>query len=166
MDYAYNYESMDIGGGTVDGLMMFGSMMLIVWVIGMALTVLQMIAMWKIYVKAGRPGWGAIVPVYNSYLMFDLALGNGWLFLTMFLPFVNLYFGIKCYVALAKKFGYPWTFALGLLFLGPVFFLILAFGDCTYEGNHKTTAPPPLSPEEREAQRQAALEKMRRQHIN
>lgn len=133
MDYNYAYDSMDIGGNAGVGMLAgLGSMIMVIWIVTMVLCAVQLIAMWKLYVKAGRPGWGALVPFYNSYLLFDIALGNGWMFLTMLIPFANIYFAIKCYVCLAKKFGQPGIFALGLLFAGPIFLMILAFGSSTY----------------------------------
>lgn len=99
-----------------------------------ALTVLILVAMWKLFVKAGKPGWGAIVPFYNTYCLFDMSFGNGWLFLLLLVPCVNVVMQIIMYVKLAKAFGKSGGFAVGLIFLPYVFIPILGFGDAEYIG--------------------------------
>lgn len=173
MDYGYEYSTMDIGGDGMGG--MFGAlagMMMVVWIFAMALTVVYVVAMWRIYSKAGRPGWACLVPFYGNYVLFDMCLGNGWLFLTCLVPFVNIYFLIKLYLAMAHKFGCSTAFGIGLLLVSPVFLLILAFGDYQYEGGPVMIAgraPVPSdvaangSQMDAEARRQEALAKMRAQ---
>lgn len=102
--------------------------------ISLAIAVVALVGMWKIFVKAGKPGWGAIVPFYNMYCMFEMAFGNGWLFLLLFVPCVNGIMSIIWCFKLAKAFGHGVGFGFGLLFLAPIFLLILAFGDSQYVG--------------------------------
>ena len=103
-------------------------------IIGIALTVLLLVSLWKIFVKAGKPGWGAIVPFYNFYCLFDSSFGNGWLFLLMFVPCVGVVMQIIAYVKLAQAFGKSGGFAVGLIFLPYVFLPILAFDGSQYYG--------------------------------
>ncbi len=108
---------------------------LIVWyIVILALAVLMLVANWKIFVKAGKPGWGAIVPFYNTYCLFDMSFGNGWLFLLTFVPCVGTVMAIIMYVKLAQAFGKSGGFAVGLIFLPVIFLPILGFGDAEYIG--------------------------------
>ena len=95
--------------------------------------VVMFVALWKIFTKAGKPGWGAIVPIYDLYLEFEIAFGNGWLFLLMLVPIVNFVVAIILPFKLAKAFGKGAGFGLGLLFLPIIFHLILAFGSAEYQ---------------------------------
>jgi hypothetical protein len=99
-----------------------------------ALVVLMIAAMWKIFVKAGEPGWAAIVPIYNLYIILKIAGKPGWWLLLFLIPVVNFVVAIIVYIAFAQAFGKGVGFALGLLFLGVIFFPILAWGDSRYTG--------------------------------
>lgn len=91
-------------------------------------------AMWKIFVKAGKPGWAIFIPFYSNYCQFDITFGNGWLFFLLFVPIVNFIVMIMMYFKLAKVFGKGVGFGFGLLFL-PFFFLpALGFSDTEYIG--------------------------------
>lgn len=103
-------------------------------VVALAICVVMYVAMWKMFVKAGKPGWACLVPFYNTYCLFDMAFGNGWLFLLMFVPCVNFVFAIMLYFKLASAFGQGVGFGFGLLFLNPIFMLILGFGKAEYVG--------------------------------
>ena len=108
----------------------------------LALSVLLIVAMWRIFQKAGKPGWASIVPFYNIYIMYEITWGNGWRFLMLLIPFYNIYFAIKMMVDLAKAFNQGVGFAIGLLLLPFVFNLILAFGGAQYmDGSFANTQP-------------------------
>ncbi len=95
---------------------------------------LMLASMWKIYTKAGKPGWAILVPIYNIIVLLEIA-GKPWWWLFLFMiPVVNFVCMIIVYVELAKSFGKGTGFAMGLLFLNVIFFPILAFGDATYVG--------------------------------
>ena len=102
--------------------------------LGLACSVIMSIALWKIFVKAGEPGWAAIVPFYNAYTLFKITWGSGWKFLLMLIPLVNVIIIIMTYVKLAKAFGKRGGFAVGLIFLGLIFMGILGFGKDEYLG--------------------------------
>ena len=105
-----------------------------IYLISLAFAVLAIVAMWKIFTKAGEPGWGAIVPFYNLYLLYKITWGSGWMFLTMLIPVANAVIAIITYFKLAKVFGKGAGFGVGLWLLNPIFMLILAFGDSSYQG--------------------------------
>jgi uncharacterized membrane protein YhaH (DUF805 family) len=111
-----------------------GAMMVVFALVGLAYGVFHVITMWKIYEKAGQPGWAALVPIYNAIVLFQVAGKPGWWILLMLIPVVNLVIVIMVMIGLAEAFGKSGAFAAGLILLGVVFFPILAFGDARYQG--------------------------------
>lgn len=107
----------------------------VVWIIAMGMYVLQIIAMWKIFTKANKPGWASIVPVYNIYTLLQIAEVPTWYLLLLIIPVANIYATFKMYIELAHKFGKDTGFGIGLVLLNPVFILVLAFGNATYIDN-------------------------------
>lgn len=99
----------------------------------LAIIVLLVAAMWKVFTKAGEPGWAAIIPIYNLYVLCKVAGKPGWWVLLMFVPFVNFVIMVLVVLGLAQKFGKGAGFALGLMFLSPIFYPILAWGDARYQ---------------------------------
>lgn len=95
--------------------------------------VFMIVCMWKIYVKAGKPGWASIVPFYNAYVTFEVAGYNGWMFLLLLVPLVNIYFAFAVIFKTAHKFGKSTGFGFGMLFLSIIFYPILAFGSAQYQ---------------------------------
>ena len=102
--------------------------------LSLAFAVLAIVAMWKIFEKAGEPGWAAVVPVYNIYVLFKITWGSGWMFLLMLIPVANIVIYIITMVKLAKAFNRSGGFAVGLIFLSVIFYCILAFDTSTYVG--------------------------------
>ena len=84
--------------------------------------------------KAGKPGWGAIVPIYNIVILLEIAGKPIWWFILFFIPFVNFIVVILISIEVAKNFGKGTGFGLGLAFLGFIFYPILGFGDAKYQG--------------------------------
>lgn len=101
-------------------------------VVVLAIAIIMIVANWKIFTKAGKPGWASIVPIYNMYVTFQVAGMNGWMFLLLFVPLVNIVVQIMLCLNLAKAFGKSTGFGIGLIFLNPIFLLILAFGNAEY----------------------------------
>jgi len=104
------------------------------WLIYIAFIVFYIFCMWKIFVKAGKPGWAAIIPIYSTLVMLEIIGRPWWYLLLMFVPVVNIVIGIMIIFDFAKVFGKGTGFGFGLLFLSPIFIPILAFGDATYQG--------------------------------
>lgn len=107
-------------------------------VVMLIVAVLAIVAMWKIFTKAGKPGWASIVPIYNLVVQFQIVGMSPWLLLLILIPVVGsfaiLVLTIIMNLKLAKAFGKGTGFALGLIFLSPIFSLILGFGDAKYVG--------------------------------
>lgn len=97
-----------------------------------ALTVTVIVGLWKTFVKAGQPGWGVFIPIYNAYLLMQIARKPGWWVLLMFVPIVNLVINAIVSVAVAENFGKGAGFGIGLFFLPFLFYPILGFGDAGY----------------------------------
>ena len=102
--------------------------------VGAIIGVLTVAATWMVYSKAGEHGWAALVPFYAQYVLYKITWGNGWLFLLLLVPFVNVVVGIITLVKLSKSFGHGGGFACGLIFLNTIFMLILGFGSSRYVG--------------------------------
>lgn len=139
-DYAryYNSSLIDMTGSSnaVAGILAgFG---IVTWIVTMVLAILTIVSMWKIFKKAGKPGWAAIIPIYNVIVLFQISGLNPWLILLFIVPFVNFIaipvLMILLYVKLAKAFGKSGGFAVGLIFLNVIFMPILAFSDTKYQG--------------------------------
>ncbi len=104
------------------------------WVIALAITIVIIVACWKLYKKAGRPGWASLIPIYSQYVLFDIATGKGILFLLLIIPVVNVIITVYLYYKLACAFGKGLGFTLGLIFLNPIFVCILGLGSAEYQG--------------------------------
>jgi len=106
----------------------------VIWVIYVGILALLLVAMWKVFTKAGKPGWGAIIPIYNIVLLCDIAGKPGWWVLLYFIPLLNIVISIIVPIGVAKNFGKGAGFGLGLAFLSVIFYPILAFGSAGYTG--------------------------------
>ncbi len=99
-----------------------------------AIIFLCIAALWKTFEKAGKPGWAAIVPIYNTYVMIQIAGRPWWWLLLMFIPFVGIIICFIISIDIARCFGKGAGFGVGLSFLPFIFFPILAFGDAKFTG--------------------------------
>ena len=102
-------------------------------VVYLAVAILTLASWWKILSKAGRPGWGAIIPIYGTYLECKVAKRPGWWWLLFLIPIVNVVVYIIVMIDIAKAFGKGTGFGLGLVFLPPIFAAILGFGSAQYQ---------------------------------
>jgi hypothetical protein len=101
-------------------------------IIPLAIVIFMIAAVWKVFTKAGQPGWAVLIPIYNAYVMLKIAGKPGWWLLLMFIPIVNLVVWILALVGLAANFGKGGGFVLGLLLLPIVFYPILGLGSSQY----------------------------------
>lgn len=101
-------------------------------VIMLGLILFEIIAMWKVYTKAGKPGWTSIIPIYNLFVMLEIAGKPWWWFFLLFIPLVNIVVAFLALMGVATNFGKGTGFSIGLFLLGGIFFPILAFGSATY----------------------------------
>lgn len=102
--------------------------------IELALIIFMAVAVWKVFTKAGEPGWACLIPIYNSYVLLKIAGKPGWWLILLFIPLVNVVVGIMALVGLAENFGKGGGYVLGLLFLPFIFYPMLGFGDAEYCG--------------------------------
>jgi len=98
----------------------------------LAVAVLWIAGIWKTFEKAGKPGWAAIVPIYNLIVVLEIVRKPLWWILLLLIPIANIVVLIIVYIDLAKSFGKSTGFGLGLVFLGFIFFPILGFGEDRY----------------------------------
>ena len=119
---------------------LFSGGLIIVWLVVVAF---MWFVMWRVFEKAGKPGWAAIIPIYNILVLLDIA-GKPWWWIFVFLlgaiPIVGsilvLVVMALIYYSFAANFGKGAGFTVGLVLLPIVFFPILAFGDAQYVGNN------------------------------
>jgi hypothetical protein len=111
-----------------------GEMGFIGFIIWLAIVVFIILSFWKLFTKAGQPGWASIIPIYNLYILLLIGKKPAWWIIMFIIPFVNIIFAILLSLAIAEKFGKGAGFGIGLAFLGIIFYPILAFGDAKYQG--------------------------------
>jgi hypothetical protein len=104
------------------------------WICYAIVVFLLIAAIWKVFSKAGQPGWAAIIPIYNVYVMCKVAGRPGWWLLLMLIPFVNFIIAIVLSIDIAKRFGKGVGFAIGMILLPFIFWPILGFGSAQYQG--------------------------------
>ncbi|MCR5702361.1 MAG: DUF5684 domain-containing protein [Lachnospiraceae bacterium] len=131
LSFLTDYAQYDVDPTAVAALSAFAGIYSIFCI---AIGIFMLVCEWRIFSKAGEPGWAAIVPFYNAYVLAKIAMGNGWLFLLLFVPFVNFVVAIIMIFKLSSAFGHGVGFGFGLLFLSIIFFPILAFGSSEYVG--------------------------------
>jgi hypothetical protein len=116
-------------------------------IVGLLIALLLIVAMWKVFTKAGQPGWASIIPIYNLYVWCKIVGRPGWWILLMLIPFVNIIVGIILCIDMAKSFGKGAGFGIGLALLGVIFIPILGFGSAQYQGPSASqgvaVTPPP-----------------------
>lgn len=101
-------------------------------IIYVVLIVFELAAGWRVFTKAGRPGWAIIVPIYNVYVLLKVVGRSGWWILLLLIPIVNILVSLVIAIDLAKAFGKGSGFGVGLWLLAPIFYPILAFGSARY----------------------------------
>lgn len=130
----YEYTTTTTSGG---GLNPVVTMLYLVFIVAM------IVAMWKIFEKAGEKGWKSLIPFYNTWVLFEIAGKPGWWLVLALIPLVNIYVAVVLALELAKRFGKSTAFGVfGLFFFSAIGYLILGFGDAKYDGGkYQATAP-------------------------
>ena len=116
---------MDRGGGSAVGGIIF-------LVIELAILAVVVAGIWKTFAKAGQPGWAAIVPIYNLYVMLTIVGRPIWWILLYFIPCVGIIMAFIVAIDMAKAFGKGAGFGIGLALLPFIFYPMLGFGDAQY----------------------------------
>ena len=110
-------------------------------IVALLIALLVIVAMWKVFTKAGQPGWATIIPIYNLYIWCKIVGRPWWWILLMLIPFVNFIILIILNIDLAKSFGKGAGFGIGLTLLGVIFAPILGFGSAQYQGPAAAQGP-------------------------
>jgi hypothetical protein len=122
----------DANAAVTGGLLAMGGVFMIVM---LAIMTLFIVGAWKVFVKAGKPGWAILIPFYNGYVILQIAGRPGWWLLLFLIPLVNIVVGLLVAIDLAKAFGQSAAFGVVLLFLlGGIGYLVLGFGNYRYIG--------------------------------
>jgi hypothetical protein len=100
----------------------------------LAVFILTVAALWEIFEKAGKPGWAAIILIYNVLVLSEIVGKPWWYLLLCLIPGVNVVIGIWMINLLSLSFGRSTGFTIGLIFLSFIFFPILGFGGNQYKG--------------------------------
>lgn len=144
-NYYYNFDSnftdaFDYGLG--NGLAVsLGVGIGFIYIVGIILSLITVVALWFLFEKAKENGWASIIPFYNSYVLYKITWGNGWYFLLLLIPIANLVISIVTMVKLANVFGKGGGWACGLIFLYPIFICIMAFDkNIVYVGDYAGNA--------------------------
>lgn len=107
---------------------------LIFTVVYLALVILVIAGFWRVFSKAGEPGWAAIIPIFNVYILLKIAGRPWWWLILYFIPIVSLVIWVVVSVDIAKAFGKGTGFGIGLALLPFIFFPVLGFSDAQYQG--------------------------------
>lgn len=111
-----------------------GIVAVLLLLVQLAIVLFTLVSMWKVFTKAGQPGWACIVPIYNIIVMLQIAGKPVWWLILLFIPIVNLVIMIMVLIGIATNFGKGAGYAIGLLLLPFIFYPMLAFGDAEYQG--------------------------------
>lgn len=108
--------------------------MILLFILMIGLMVFLIASMWKVFEKAGQPGWAVLIPFYNLYIMTQIVNKPGWWVLLMIIPYIGLIWQIWTTNLISKSFGKDEGFTFGLIILPFIFYPILGFGDASYQG--------------------------------
>ena len=112
------------------------------WIACGIFALFEIASWWRVFEKAGKPGWACLIPIYNSVVMLQIAGRPWWWIFLYMIPLVNIIIAIMVMVDFAKSFGKGVGFALGIIFVGFIFIPILAWGEAQYLGPAAGTPPP------------------------
>lgn len=113
---------------------MDGTFWAIYSLIVLILAVTSIVSIWRIFEKAGDKGWKSLIPFYNTYTLFKVAGYNGWMFLLLIIPIVNIVIFVLFSLKLAERFGKSTLFAvIALILFNPIGFWIIGLGDAKYK---------------------------------
>ncbi len=131
-------NNLDSFNNAINSFSFFNGFGLITLIISCIISLLFIISLWKIFKKAGRNGWEAIVPIYNLYVLLEIGGQKGVLVFFALIPIVGfiivLIFEIKAIIELSRRFGKSGGFAVLCIFFPFIGFPILAFSNASYEG--------------------------------
>ncbi len=128
-DYSTTTTTTSVDGGAL------AAVLVIYWLVLLIVFILAIIGLWKTFAKAGKPGWAAIVPIYNIIVMLEIINRPLWWIILFFIPFVNIIVYIIISLDMAKAFGKSAAFGIfGLWIFSVIGYLMLGFGSAKYVG--------------------------------
>ncbi len=141
-DYSGYYSNGGVNVSTADSAAMAGiaSMMFVMMAIYAVLIIIMVVSHWKIFAKAGKPGWASIIPIYNVIVLLEIIGRPTWWVVLYFIPFANIIVALINVFDLSKSFGKEAGFGILLVLLPIVGFPMLAFGSSKYVGPAVTQA--------------------------
>ncbi len=101
----------------------------------LAISIGVIAGIWKVFTKAGEPGWAAIVPFYNIYVLLQISGKPLWYIILFFIPLINVVAAVLIGIGVAEKFGKSSLYGVGLGLLGFIFYPLLGFSDAQYNPN-------------------------------
>lgn len=114
---------------------MYDSMNPFLILLWLVVAVVLIISNWKIFTKAGKPGWAILIPIYNIIVMLQIVEKPVWWIIMLFIPVVNIVFAILIIYNLVIKFGQPGWHVILAMFLGVIYYPYLAFSKAEYQGS-------------------------------
>jgi hypothetical protein len=121
-----------VSGGTVAA---FTGIMMVYLLVMLVVLVFAIVGMWKAFTKAGKPGWAAIIPIYNIIVMLEIVGRPIWWVILYFIPLVQIVVYIMVTLDIAKAYGKSALFAIfGLILFSPIGWMMLGFGGAQYVG--------------------------------
>lgn len=147
MSYDYYYDSAASSAAGAGVATVVGAMFVIPMLISLAISVFMIIAQWKVFSKAGKPGWAVLIPFYNNWVMVEIAGLPGWYFALLFLPVANIVSTFMIYIEIAKKFGKSTGFGVATVFFPFICLPILAFGKARYQAIAPVQYQQPVQPQ-------------------
>lgn len=141
--YRVDTSDVSVDDSVIGGILIFSGIWLFFW---LAVGIVAVIAMWKVFEKAGQPGWAAIIPIYNQYILVKISGRDILWFLLMFIPLVNLVAIVLVSIDIAKAFGKSEVFGiLGLTIFSFIGYAILGFGNAKYQLGTQSGDQPPIN---------------------
>ncbi len=125
---AFGLQTMDYSGSSGGG-----AMGIVVMLIELVVAVAVIGGFWKIFTKAGEPGWAAIIPIYSTIVLLKIVGKPAWWFILFLIPGVGFIVWILVAIELAKKFGQSTGYGIGLALLSFIFVPMLGFGSASYQ---------------------------------
>lgn len=120
------------GGGDDAAAAAAAAMAMVILLVELVLVILMIVGMWKVFTKAGKPGWAAIIPIYNAIVLLEIAGKPIWWIILFLIPCVNLIIAILVSMGVAKNFGKSEAYGVGLALLPFIFYPLLGFSDAKY----------------------------------
>jgi hypothetical protein len=123
------------------------AIVLVVWLFVLIITIFFIACLWRIFTKAGKPGWASIIPIYNYIILLEIIERPIWWIVLFFIPIANVVVQILIALELAEAYGKSTLFGvLGLMFFPIVGYPMLAFGSAKYVGKAGTAGSAPAGP--------------------